>query len=73
MEMNKINDDIRKAWLVFWFNLVLSGLGLAVLIKTIDGNNIYKIIAASLGFLIFISFTILVFARINKLRKTPPR
>jgi hypothetical protein len=73
MEANTLNADIKKAWIVFWFNLILSIISLVVLIKVIDTNNGYRIIAASIGFLILISFTVLVFARINKLRKAASR
>jgi hypothetical protein len=69
MEMHNTNDQIRKARMVFWINLLLALLSLIVLVKTIMENSVYKIIAAAAGFLIFLSFAILVFLEINKLRK----
>jgi len=69
MEMHNTKDQIRKARMVFWINLLLALLSLVVLVKTILENSVYKIIAAAAGFLIFLSFAILVFIEMNKLRK----
>jgi hypothetical protein len=69
MEMYNTADQLRKARMVFWINLLFSVISLAVLVKTIEEDKGYKIIAAAVGSLVFISFAILVFLEINKLRK----
>ncbi len=56
--------------MVFWINLLLALLSLVVLVKTILEHSVYKIIAAAVGFLIFLSFAILVFIEMNKLHIT---
>ena len=69
MEINKIKEDVKKAAVIFWFNLCLSALAFVVLIKSIAGNNELKIIAATIGFTMLISLTTLVFIRLLKLQK----
>jgi drug/metabolite transporter superfamily protein YnfA len=69
MEMYNTVDQIRKARMIFWINVLFSVLSLAVLVKTIVEHKTYKIVAAAAGCLVFISFAILVFLEIKKLRK----
>jgi len=70
--MYTVNDIARKrkVKVVLALNSVVCLLSGLILINTIDSQIIWKIIAASMGFVGFLSLTILTFKELRKIKKT---
>jgi hypothetical protein len=72
---NKMNlldkaEKLRKTRVAFWINLPICIISMIVLFKSIDSQILWKIIASSIGFLGFLSMTLLVFRQLLRLQKT---
>jgi hypothetical protein len=62
-------EKLKKARVAFWINLPICIISMIVLFKSIDSQILWKIIASSIGFLGFLSMTLLVFRQLFRLQK----
>ena len=68
--MKQTNKELLiRTKIVFWFNLVLCFISISLLYKSIESETMWRIIASSIGFVVFLSFTLLAFREMNRVKK----
>jgi hypothetical protein len=69
--MNSLDkaEKLRKTRIAFWINLPICAISMILVFKSIDSQVSWKIIASSIGFLGFLSLTLLVFRQMIRLQK----
>lgn len=60
-------ERIKRASIAFWINLPIC-LVLIIVFKSIDSQILWKIIASSIGFIVFLSLTILLLRLLIRLQ-----
>jgi hypothetical protein len=68
--MTKENDNNKLTKVSFWINLTMCMITFIVLLKSFDKNVLWKEIASSISFFIFLTFTILIFRQMTKQKVT---
>lgn len=69
-KMKQANKELlRRTKIAFWVNLVLCLISFTVLYKSIESETMWRIIASSIGFVVFLSFTLLAFREMNRVKK----
>lgn len=69
MNLLSKKEKLKKAYTAFAISLALCLFSLIVLIKAVEGSMETKLVTASLGFVGFLTLTVLVLWKILKLRK----
>jgi len=69
MTANDKKEQLKKIRIAFWISLPICIISMIVVFKSIDTNIIWKIVASSIGFLGFLSMTLLVFRQLKKFQK----
>ncbi|NBB88726.1 MAG: hypothetical protein GVX96_02920 [Bacteroidetes bacterium] len=67
------DEQLRKTKIAFWINLLICTLSIIVLFYSLETGETWRIVAASLGFLVFLTFAWLVFRRMRSLDTTKPQ
>ena len=75
IKINKMNtldntEKLRKTKIAIWLNIPICIISMIGLFKSIDSQISWKIIASSIGFLGFLSMTLLLFGQLLRLQKT---
>jgi len=63
-------EKLRKTRVALGLNLLVCVISMIVLFKSIDSQILWKIIASSIGFLVFLCMTLLVLRQLLRLQKT---
>ena len=63
------STNIRKTKIVFWVNLAICAISVIVLIYSLNSRETWRIFASSIGFVIFLSLTLVIFWQMIKLQK----
>ena len=63
-------EKLRKTRVAFGLNLLVCIISMIVLFQSIDSQILWKIIASSIGFLVFLCMTLLVLRQLLRLQKT---
>jgi hypothetical protein len=63
-------EKLRKTKIAIWLNIPICIISMIGLFKSIDSQISWKIIASSIGFLGFLSMTLLLFGQLLRLQKT---
>ena len=69
--MNPVNnkEKLRRSRVAFFVNLPICVLSMFTVFKAIDSQSLWRITASSIGFIVFLSFTILSFKQMIRLTK----
>ena len=69
--MNSLDKakKLRRTRIAFWINLPICAISMILVFKSIDSQILWKIIASSIAFLVFLSLTLLVFRQMIRLQK----
>ena len=62
-------EKLRRTRIAFWINLSICAISMILVFKCIDSQILWKIVASSIGFLGFLSLTLLLFRQIIRLQK----
>jgi|GEM_PF-1013227 hypothetical protein len=60
---------LKKSRIAFWLNLLICAISLIVMISSFDSNEYWRIVASVVGFIGFLTLTLLVFRRMINLEK----
>lgn len=69
METIDNGEKLKQARTIFWANLSLLLFALAFFIKSLAGNEVWKMICSGVGFSLMFILTFIFFLRILKLKK----
>jgi hypothetical protein len=69
--MNSLNkaEKLRRTRIAFWINLPICAISMIILFKSIDSQILWKIIASTIGFVGFLSLTLMAFRQLIRLQK----
>jgi len=62
-------EKLRRTRIAFWINLPICAISMILVFKCINSQILWKIVASSIGFLGFLSLTLLLFRKIIRLQK----
>ncbi len=62
-------EKVRRTKIAFWINLPICAIAMITVFKSIDSQILWKIIVSSIGFVGFLSLTLIVFRRLIRLKK----
>lgn len=62
-------EKLRRTRIAFWINLPICAISMILVFRSIDSQILWKIIASSIGFLGFLSLTLLIFSQMIRLQK----
>ena len=62
-------EKLKKTRIAFWMNLAICAVSMIIVFKSIDSQIMWKMIASSIGFLLFLSMTLLLFRQMIRLQK----
>jgi hypothetical protein len=62
-------QKLKQARMIFWLNFLLLVFALAVFIKSLAGNEVWKMISSGVGFTLIFGLTVMLFLRIVQLKK----
>ncbi len=70
MNLSDKTEKLRRTRIVFWINSLICAISMIIVFKSIDSHLLWKIIASSIGFVGFLSLTLIVLRQLIRLQKT---
>jgi hypothetical protein len=70
--MNSLNKakKLRRTRIAFWINLSICAISMITVFKSIDSQILWKIIVSTIGFVGFLSLTLIVLSKLIRLSAT---